>query len=319
MPSENNNTTWLDKAMNVVPIAGTLFNTISSIGQARKTRKWNEKMYKQQRADNLSDWHLQNSYNHPSSQMARLREAKLNPNLIYGDGANSPAAKLNTGDVKSWNPESAKFDGTAVSAQYFNTKLQQAQIDNVRKTNDVLEQDIALKRNQALAILSQIAEADSRTARNKYDLSLAGELRQNVLDTASSNLAKLKADTTYTINQDQRAAMQSAQSLEKGIEEIGQLKANTAKTYAEKQYILEQINNAKKDGKIKDFEIKLNQRGISKNDNLAVRLVAEFWDKILKPDQKERFKKAGKQYNKANDAYNNIKSKWWYPSGATGF
>lgn len=306
-------------AMQALPMVGEIATSIAQGTVNRKQRKWNEKMYKMQRADNLSDWHMQNSYNHPSSQMARLREANLNPNLIYGDGANSPAAKVNTTDVKSWNPQSPTFNGAALSAQYFNTKLQEAQIDNVRKTNDVLEQDIALKRNQALSILSSIAETDSRTARNKYDLSLAGELRQNVLDTASSNLAKLKADTNYTINQDERAALQSSQTLEKGIEEIAQLKANTAKTYAEKAYILEQINNAKKDGLIKDFEIKLNKSGISKNDNLAVRLVAEFWDKILNKEQKGRFKSAGKKINEGNNKYQELRTKWWYPSGATGF
>lgn len=62
--------------------------------QAGKMNKRAEKfawnMYGQQRSDALSDWNMQNAYNSPVAQMQRLKDAGLNPHLVYGTG--SPAS-----------------------------------------------------------------------------------------------------------------------------------------------------------------------------------------------------------------------------------
>ena len=60
----------------------------------KRTQKYNREMYERQRADSLSDWTRQNEYNSPTSQMARLREAGLNPNLVYGKGADNTAQAI---------------------------------------------------------------------------------------------------------------------------------------------------------------------------------------------------------------------------------
>lgn len=44
------------------------------------------KAYKQQKADALANWNLQNAYNSPVEQMKRLKAAGLNPMLVYGSG-----------------------------------------------------------------------------------------------------------------------------------------------------------------------------------------------------------------------------------------
>ena len=36
---------------------------------------------------NLEQWNRANEYNLPVNQMARLKQAGLNPNLVYGSGA----------------------------------------------------------------------------------------------------------------------------------------------------------------------------------------------------------------------------------------
>lgn len=51
---------------------GSYFDERSSVNDA----------YKQ----NVNLWNLQNAYNHPKEQMKRLKEAGLNPNLVYGSG-----------------------------------------------------------------------------------------------------------------------------------------------------------------------------------------------------------------------------------------
>ena len=49
---------------------------------------------RQQLADqqNIKFWNMQNAYNTPKEQMARLQDAGLNPNLIYGSNANTGTA-----------------------------------------------------------------------------------------------------------------------------------------------------------------------------------------------------------------------------------
>lgn len=61
--------------------------------------KTNLKLARQARAYDLKMWNMQNEYNSPQNQMARLQEAGLNPNLAYGSGSVS-------GNVTSSPPKS---------------------------------------------------------------------------------------------------------------------------------------------------------------------------------------------------------------------
>jgi hypothetical protein len=85
--------------------AGTLGSQVGSLvgrkRQAKRANKWN-----------IKQWERQNAYNHPRAQMQRLKEAGLNPNLIYGDSASGatgmadrpptaeiPDANVNVGQI----------------------------------------------------------------------------------------------------------------------------------------------------------------------------------------------------------------------------
>ena len=60
----------------ITALGGIASNIISNKG-AKKREKG-------ARQHNIEMWNKQNQYNHPLQQMARLQEAGLNPNLIYG-------------------------------------------------------------------------------------------------------------------------------------------------------------------------------------------------------------------------------------------
>lgn len=69
-------------------IAG--FNPISTaVGMAMPfvNEFFENRRYNKQRSDMLADRDYQNQYNSPVAQMQRLKEAGLNPNLVYGNGA----------------------------------------------------------------------------------------------------------------------------------------------------------------------------------------------------------------------------------------
>ena len=72
---------------------GGAFNFAGSLAQAstarknvNKTNKANMRLAEYQFMKNKEMWDLQNEYNHPRHQMARFRNAGLNPNLMYGMG-----------------------------------------------------------------------------------------------------------------------------------------------------------------------------------------------------------------------------------------
>lgn len=80
----------------VTSIAGSIANAVTS----KKARKWQSQENERQRQYmselanrqnqwNLEQWNRENAYNSPSNKMKLLKEAGLNPDLMYGQGAGS--------------------------------------------------------------------------------------------------------------------------------------------------------------------------------------------------------------------------------------
>lgn len=239
----------------------------------KKMRDYNREMYARQRADSLSDWAMQNEYNHPSSQMARLREAKLNPNLVYGNGVDGNAAQaVRSSDAGSWNPRTAPIDiGGAASAglsTYYDVQLKQAQIDNLRTSNTVMEQEKLLK---AANVLN--TTADTRT--KEFDLGLKNEIKKYSVEAARVGVNKTLADTQYTLDQNFRSQLLADASLSENAERIMNLQAERATSAAQRQKIYAEIKNLKRDGTLKDLEINLRRNGVSSSDPLYMRILAQ--------------------------------------------
>ena len=91
---------------------GGLFN----IGTTALQNKYNKEQAALQNQYNIDMWNRQNEYNSPASQMNRLKEAGLNPNLMYGQGSsgNASSAPAQVAPQKQ-APEMAAF-GQAVDA-----------------------------------------------------------------------------------------------------------------------------------------------------------------------------------------------------------
>lgn len=94
-------------------------------------------------------WNAQNAYNHPSAQMARLKEAGLNPMLVYGNGS---VFGNTSGSAPSYRPAdvTGKYSGLGkgfssyVAARQLNQNLQlgQEQIDQVKANTQLLRSQI---------------------------------------------------------------------------------------------------------------------------------------------------------------------------------
>lgn len=67
-------------------IIGSGIEAASSMAGLKKQHEYNKEMAALQNQYNIDMWNRQNEYNSPVQQMNRLKEAGLNPNLMYGQG-----------------------------------------------------------------------------------------------------------------------------------------------------------------------------------------------------------------------------------------
>lgn len=192
----------------------------------RKTREWNEKMYDRQREHALADWARQNEYNSPLAQMQRLREAGLNPNLVYNNGATHSAQAVQKSDMKQWSPQAPQFDFGQIVDQYLGTQqrsnaievgneqIKALKLENINKElrniKDAtglpyIEKNLQANLEKTLAGIKAM-QANTELAlgrntreviKNESDVYLAGK---KALETEASTLLK-KAQTTNTKQQ----------------------------------------------------------------------------------------------------------------------
>lgn len=258
-------------------LAGTGINALSQGSMNRKTRQWNEKQYALQRQHSLQDWTMQNEYNSPAAQMQRLKMAGLNPNLVYGKGADNVSGAVRSSDAPSWNPQAPKFDLGAVAqsglSAYYDTQMRQAQIDNLKTQNTAIANEAILKAAQTEATMQG-------TATSKFDLGLKSELRQVSLQAATENLRKLTNEIDISVRADERAAAQNAVSVSEAAERILSLREQRAKTIVEKEQIRAQINNLKNDSELKQLDINLKKMGLQPGDPMILRAAAQKIDSI---------------------------------------
>lgn len=91
-------------------------------------------------AHDLRMWQLQNEYNTPAAQMARLRDAGLNPHLVYGSGSvtgNTAGQMPQYSQVRSnFSGREPIIDPIGMLHQFQDMRMKNAQIDNVQLQND---------------------------------------------------------------------------------------------------------------------------------------------------------------------------------------
>lgn len=111
---------------------GSTASGLFGINQARKNRAFQERMYKRQVEDNIKFWNMANEYNLPSAQLARLRDANLNPLLMYGEGGLSGNLAQGTPDSATAPHGDKAVANIGAEFNLANTELLKAQIDNLR-------------------------------------------------------------------------------------------------------------------------------------------------------------------------------------------
>jgi len=159
----------------IIAGAGTAGQGINAFAQGkmnRKTRQWNEKMYARQREDALADWARTNEYNTPLQQMARLKQAGLNPNLVYDKGADNTSAMVRGTEAKSWDPKAPAFDLGQIANQYLGSQqrtqsmeltqeeIEGKRLDNIYKdlNNTMMAEKLSFNKETIALKLDQLRE-----------------------------------------------------------------------------------------------------------------------------------------------------------------
>lgn len=122
-------------------------------------REFAREMYEKQKQDNIDFWNMQNSYNDPKQQMTRLQQAGLNPNMVYDKGAQNTAGAIAPSKPISPNSVPTQINPAIVSNaihDYMSVKKQQAEIDNLYKQGQLMDEDRLLKAAQGGYFTSQM-------------------------------------------------------------------------------------------------------------------------------------------------------------------
>lgn len=235
----------------------------------KQTIKYNNMVYDRQRKDALTDYEAMNKYNSPEQQMRRLKEAGLNPHLIYGGGgATQTSAPIRSSESLGYQPKGV--DLSQVFSGPVNAYLETRQMNTQKKL---------LNAN----ILKTLTEIDSKKLSqenqktlNAYQGSLLAE-----------NLKGMQIKNMVTFDENLRAWNQDSRNMGEFLMKIAQNTADLNKKEAETGNIKqatseseERVRQMIKDGKIKDFEIQLNKLGFTKSDPVYMRLGKTIIDSI---------------------------------------
>ena len=120
-------------------LGSSIAGTAGNILMQQDTNKQNERLQDKANAHNIKLWNMQNQYNLPINQMDRLRQAGLNPNLMYG----LPSSQAQMA-------HQADTSGKAVAPQIdpltlANVQLMKAQSEKTQTEAELLKQELPYK------------------------------------------------------------------------------------------------------------------------------------------------------------------------------
>lgn len=266
----------------LIPIAAGLISqgigAITNASANKKTREFQEHMYNKQRTDSLADWNMQNEYNSPTSQMARLREANLNPHLVYGNGATAGGLSSTPRSSSPGSYQHRPFtpDLNPLAMGFMDWKVKEAQIDNLKASNTVKEQDAILRSAQVLKTTSDTQGSNISNEQKKFNLDLSNELRSTSVEAAKANLQKTLANTSFTLDENERQAAMQQPNLLLAAEKVLSMRLERTHTTWQISEIKDRMENLKKDASLKQLDIDLKKTGVQPGDALWQRILSRL-------------------------------------------
>lgn len=153
--------------------------------QAQINRRWQEQMYEKQYQDNINLWKMQQDYNTPVNQVARLKEAGINPYLALQN--------ISTGSAQS-APQSAQAgSGAQATGSPVNFAGLTQSVYNLLRLHD--ERELLKQQAQNLASDSLGKRIDAMTRHAKNLAEIGKHLSGSAKDQADAALSQTYAET----------------------------------------------------------------------------------------------------------------------------
>lgn len=278
MPDSNNDAAIAASAQ----IADSAINAVSAAKTNRAQRKWTEWMYGQQRTDALADWNRENAYNTPAAQMDRYKAAGLNPLLIYGSGSSAAAAApIRSSSPGSYNPKAPQVDvGSGIMA-YIDTKMKDAQIDNLKTMNQVLTTTAAVKaanltgehlKNAYAA--DTLADREGITNAMRWKLQYGNDQSQKMFpinrEVAEAHLKQIQASTNFTLSENQRQATMNTQNLAVAAKRVLLMQAQLEMVPYEKAKLIQVASHLEDDATLKRAQKTMIYQNMTQDEFQAV-------------------------------------------------
>lgn len=262
-------------------LIGSGLNALLQAQQNRKSRTFARGMYEMQRDDNIRFWRMQNAYNDPAMQMERLKNAGLNPALVYGQnasGASGAAGSINSPsahrpDFKTPDLSGLTQAGASTINTLFDIRMKKQQESNLEKQNDLLVAQAQQASTQNLHELSKLGNTrlEYQFKQEMYNTQaemMREQLRQQRIKSRFDAAEEIRSAERHPEDMAQRAINLAISNLEAELKGV-----NIAKVYKDMDYISKQMRLA-------DFEIFLNDSGFTKNDSLVGRQIAQWADAL---------------------------------------
>lgn len=156
----------------------------------KKANETNLKIAREANAANLDLWNKTNEYNSPAMQMARYKEAGLNPALIYGNGSSSAGnapqpQRWETAQVVNEMDSISKMDALPALSLYQDIKVKKAQEDQIRANTELI------KRKEVNENLRQRL-IGAQSAFQEFNLAKNAKLLPYQTSTAEQNIERLR-------------------------------------------------------------------------------------------------------------------------------
>lgn len=182
-----------------ISAGSSLLSSLGNIGSQilanRANRKLAEYSYDQQRRMIKE----QNEYNSPLQQMARYKEAGLNPNLMFGGIDNGQQTELAKYDAPTIQAPNVDADITSAMQMMLTAKRTEAEIDNINAQTQRYQEETrgAMMRNNWESFISGKPvdgwSFDGTRKLQQYDLGLQSQSLSNTMQKVRTDVERLNA------------------------------------------------------------------------------------------------------------------------------
>lgn len=170
-------------------LLGGIFNYLSVKETNRANRELAELSYQQ----NIAQWERENAYNHPSAQMSRLKEAGLNPNLVYGNG--SAVQTSAHSPQMSYGPQQAPQLGKIYAG--LDSMLMASNINKIQAEEERTRNEAMLLYEKKLTQEQITIYEKARAGIANLELDVKDEMLANDLAIQASEIARNKSQSDY--------------------------------------------------------------------------------------------------------------------------